>query len=348
METEASAPKPSWYHKALFWFLLATLSMAIPEVGTMNDPIPWSHAGGWLIGYPVYGLHILFLAGIMYRWPLGGFLTLMAYGGLFGLYEGYMIKQLWNPSWAPEVTQNIGGVRILHTHFLVFWVHPLFAFVVPLVLSEMLALRPGRLTVRLRLDRRWAPVVVLVLGVYFGIMMGGKMPTRAMLVIPMVAVAVVLALGLPWRLLFGGSRFRMEDLLPGKVGLGVFGVLLAGAYGLLGTKIRPEAFPGYWLPHVLVWGIYAFLIAVIVLNTRAERARPLEDVAAISHGKAARLTALAVLVFMGTAFLQATHAFPGEWLTLITFVVGGAAIEVALLVCLIMGLYRVTKALRAA
>ena len=116
-----SEPRPSVLHKLVFWFLLATLSMAIPEVGTWNDPIPWGADGDWFIGYPVYGLQILLLAGLMFRWPIAGYRTLLAYGAIFGLYEAYITKMLWQLDWGGWNGWSIGGVHILSTHLCVFW-----------------------------------------------------------------------------------------------------------------------------------------------------------------------------------------------------------------------------------
>ncbi len=119
--------QPSWYHRFFFAFLLSTLSMAIPEVITMNDPIPWIHPTGYVLGYPVYGLHMLVLGGLMYKYSRIGIVTIMSYGGLFGLYEAYLIKQLWSPNWGAEHMAQIGGVRVLHTLMLVFFLHPVLA-----------------------------------------------------------------------------------------------------------------------------------------------------------------------------------------------------------------------------
>ncbi len=328
-----SLPAPSRTHKYVFWFLLATLSMALAEVGTMNDPIPWLHPGGWLVGYPVYGLHILVLAGLMYRWPMAGLSTLMAYGGLFGLYEGYMTKQLWNPNWAMEATASIGGVRVLHTLLLVFWAHPLLAFVMPLLLCELLAVAPGRLSRRVPLvagSRSRTRLFLLLLGLYLGTMVGAKLAGREAMAIPIIAVTVVTALGLLWRVVLRGQRWRLEELLPRDRELIVLGVLLAVAYLLFGTQIRPEAFPGAWLPHVLVWCLYGFLVMVIVVTSRRTKPLSLEARPAPGNAHAITLACLGAGVFLGTAWLQAPFKYPGEAVALLTFI-GGSVCNVLFL-----------------
>ena len=327
-------PAPSRLHKLVFWFLLATLSMALPEVGTLNDPIPWLHPGGWLLGYPVYGLHILVLAGLMYRWPIAGFTTLMAYGGLFGLYEGYMIKQLWNPNWGMELTASIGGVRVIQTLFLVFWVHPLLAFAVPLVFCELLAVAPGRLTRRLPLlskTRRRTALFLVVMGLYLGVMIGRGLEDHGKMVIPLIALAVVAGLGLLWRVVLRGHRWCMDELLPRGAEFWILTGLLGFAYLVIGALVRPEAFPGAWLPHILVWCIYGFLSAVIVFLTRG--ARPIEDEVrpARSNAEAILLGCLGATVFLAVIWVHIPHPQPGETVAILTFF-GGAVCNIAVLI----------------
>ena len=169
--------QPRVYHRIFFGFVLATLSMALPEVITMNDPIPWIHPMGYILGYPIYGLHILVLGGLMYKYSRIGIVTLMSYGGLFGLYEGYLIKQLWNPNWGIELTAQIGGVRVVHTLMLVFSVHSVLAFLVPLVIAELFLARPGRLSRALPFLRCRIGVFVSVIGlaVWLGLIIGGNL-----------------------------------------------------------------------------------------------------------------------------------------------------------------------------
>jgi len=326
--TETNAPGLG--HRLFFWFLLATLSMALPEVlGTLNDPIPWAHRNGWTLGYPVYGLHVLFLAGLMYRFPIAGLTTLLAYGGLFGLYEGYLIKQLWNPNWGETATLSIGGVRVLHTLLLVFWTHPLMAFILPLVLCELLAVAPGRLSARLPFitrTRRRRLVFLLLVALYFGITTGKGLEGRGAIGIPIISLVIFAALGLAWRLGFRGQRWRLEDLLPRRTGLVVLAVLLAVEYGVYGSQLRAEAFPGAWLPHVLVWGIYAFLVAVIVRVTRRTAEAPVEDRPAPSNTEAFALSAAWGAVVLFIAWWHAPYRLPGEPLAVITFLGGSVAV----------------------
>ena len=149
-----------------------------------------------------------------------------------------------------------------------------------------------------------------------------------------------MGIGIMWRLVLRGYRFRLEELMPGKVGLVVVGILLAAVYGFLGGILRAEFMPTAWLPHLIIWGFYAFFIAVIVLVTRHARPGPTPDAPAFTHRRALALSAAAVAALLGTAWLQATHTFPGEPFTVISYVLGGAANLLFLWWCFVQGLWQ--------
>ncbi|MFO7944382.1 MAG: hypothetical protein R6U51_08825 [Anaerolineales bacterium] len=72
---------------------------------------PYFHAWGLLVVVPLYGLHILVLAHLVYRSPQPHFPSLIFAGMLFGLYEAYLTKVLWDPPWGEALI--IGGVAPL-------------------------------------------------------------------------------------------------------------------------------------------------------------------------------------------------------------------------------------------
>jgi len=244
--------------------------MALPEVITMNDPIPWIHPMGYVLGYPVYGLHILVLGGLMYKYSRMGIVTIMSYGGLFGLYEAYLIKQLWNPNWGTELTAQIGGVRVVHTLMLVFFVHPVLAFLVPLVIAELFLTRPGRLSRALPFLRSRIGIFTSVIGlpVWLGLIIGANLSDhggRAAFAAPVISVAVVATLAAIWLWVFKGNRFSVSALMPQGKGLWVLAGLLLLQYLVCSRVVRPEAMPTEWLPHLIVVGIYAFFVMLIML-----------------------------------------------------------------------------------
>jgi hypothetical protein len=333
---------PGWFHRVWFAVMLATLSMSLPEVLTMNDPIPWTNPGGWILGYPVYGLHVLVLGAVLYRFCRVNLVTLLAFGGMFGLYEGYLIKQLWNPNWSVEMTLSVGGVRVLHTLFLVFFVHPLLAFIVPLAVCETFCTRPGplRRAVPWLRGRKGTLATLFGFALWAGLMLGGNMAERggrSAMAAPVTLVLVTGVLCGIWRFGLGGSRFEIADLFPKGWGLWILSGLLGVLY-IAGTMlIRPEALPDGLLPHLTVWGIYAFFVTLILLYRCRE---PAAEGVAPPWVVPLWVAPAAVCVFFAVAFLQAPSRQPGMTVTVLSFVGGGIVNIVFLAVCLARAVVR--------
>ena len=338
--------QPSVYHRIFFAFLLSTLSMALPEVITMNDPIPWIHPMTYVLGYPVYGLHILVLGGLMYKYGKIGIVTIMSYGGLFGLYEGYLIKQLWNPNWGTELTAQIGGVRVIHTLMLVFFVHPVLAFLVPLVIAALFLTRPGPLSRALPFLRSRIGVFASVIGlaVWLGLIIGANLTNhggRAAFAAPVILIAVVGTLAAIWLWIFKGKRFGISALMPQGKGLWILAALLLLLYLVFSRMLRPEAMPTEWLPHLIVVGIYAFFVTLILLWRSPNKATdsPEEDLVNASTAPW-WLAVLGACIFLLVAFVHATAKQPGGVVAIISFL-GGAVLNLSfLVVCFFVGWHR--------
>ncbi|MHC4737401.1 MAG: hypothetical protein ACYS9Y_00705 [Planctomycetota bacterium] len=298
---------------------------------------------GYILGYPVYGLHILVLGGLMYKYSRIGIVTLMSYGGLFGLYEGYLIKQLWNPNWGTELTVQIGGVRVVHTLMLVFFVHSVLAFLVPLVIAELFLTRPGWLSRALPFLRSRNGIIATVIGlaVWLGLIIGANLPKhggRSAFAAPVISVLVVGTLAAIWVLLFKGHRFSIRELMPQGMGLWILAGLLVLEYVFYSRLLRPEAMPTEWLPHVIVIGMYVFFVTLIILWGTPNKAtdRPEEDQVNASRSPC-RLAVLGAFIFLLVAFVHATSKQPGGLVAIISFLGGGAINLGFLMVCFFVG-----------
>lgn len=100
-------------HQWLFWIILAAFSTFFAEVFSGSDMFPFFHSWGLLVVVPLYGLHILLLASLVYRAPRLQFSSLIFAGLIFGLYEAYLTKVLWAPPWGDPVI--IAGVAPIET-----------------------------------------------------------------------------------------------------------------------------------------------------------------------------------------------------------------------------------------
>lgn len=126
----------------IFWFIIASLSALFGEVaiGATLYPFfspPW---GILVILPPLYGLHALVLASIVYRFGRPRFETLYLAGVIFGLYEAYITKIIWNPDWESPPIQ-VGGISVLELLVVVFFWHPFMSFMMAVGTAELLTSR---------------------------------------------------------------------------------------------------------------------------------------------------------------------------------------------------------------
>ncbi len=231
---------------------------------------------GLAVVFPLYTLHLLVLAYLIFRRRQVTLPTLFLAGALVGMYEAYMTKVLWNPFWAPELIVPVGGIAIIHTAILVLFWHPWMAFILPLLLgesffassSETLAALPAWVQKPLQ-NPRGRLLIGIGLALFCGIYPTTAGPDRqTALLSGLEALAVLTALALLWRWVSRGARYTLRELLPSRNEAIVLGILLLGLYLALGITQRLEALPRTLGPHLTVWALYALLGGLLFASWR--------------------------------------------------------------------------------
>jgi len=272
-------PKPTIFRKAFFWILLGCYSAFFAEVISGSELFPFFKLWGIFVIIPLYGMHTLVLAKIVYRFGKPRLYTLFLAGTIFGLYEAYITKVLWSPPWGPDPLQ-IGGIAFMATFVLVLFWHPIMAFIVPLLVSERALTRsrtvikglPGKLQAFLG-KRRTIILLVILAAVFQSV----NTPSPGIaLVANSSSVAVLLALTWLWNR-SGGPAYSLRELLPGKWGFALLSGGLLLMYLVMGLVVRPEALPGFF-PQFLIWQMYAFLGFLLALSLWRSRRVPLGSI----------------------------------------------------------------------
>jgi hypothetical protein len=245
-----------------FWFLLTVLSTFFAEVTVGSAPMVFFKPDGWLLTVPVYGLHILVLTPLVIRpgrVPLWQSLYLA--GTIVGLYEAYMTKILWSPTWNPA-SFKLAGVAVTETLMLVFFWHPVMAFIVPLIFSErFLRLKPAIIP---GLGEPWTGWLssyrfYLIIGSLAGLVFGSFLgEPGAALGICLLNGSLILVLLVIWNAVTRNAHFGFDSLLPGEISWRVFIVLLLIDFVILGVFIRTEAIPN-WNSQLTIWAMYGGL-----------------------------------------------------------------------------------------
>jgi hypothetical protein len=273
------ARQPSRRERLLFWLLVSCISFFFAEIVSGSSMIRDLSPGGilfqvaWsvLITIPLYGLHTLVLAWIIYRFSKPRLYTLFLAGAIFGLYEAYMTKVLWL-GWGSETIWYLGGVAVVETAVLILFWHPFMAFIVPLFVSESMLTRSRevlsglpRPLQKLFTTPRRAHAAILLFGLLCGVNQGGLSPSPLHAIFTGATTGLIfVSLVFLYRRL-GLQRYDIRQLLPTKKEFAVLLGLLLLMYLALGLIIKPEALLNL-LPQCIVWLLYAFFFALFYLS----------------------------------------------------------------------------------
>lgn len=271
---------PPRRHKLLFWMILGALSVFFAEVVSGSYIFPYFTIWGILVVCPLYTLHLLVLSHIVFHYGKPTFYTLFGAGALFGMYEAYMTKVLWEPTWGDPMV-SVGGIAVAETIMLVLFWHAFMAFIIPVFIGENL-LTCSTETINELPDRirqvfdakkkRYALFILLALT--FGVFQSANSPSPAHSMLSGISTtSTITVLVLLWRFATKGRRYNMRTLLPNRKEFVVLAILLLAQYVLLGIILRPEALPGLF-PQSIIWLIYAGLIVLLVVHLRKSRRRP--------------------------------------------------------------------------
>lgn len=259
---DSASVRPPTRIRAFFWLILGSLSVFFAEVVSGSDIYPFYKLVSWLMVFPLYTLHTLVLWSIVFRRGRGWLYALFPAGAIFGLYEAYITKVIWSPSW-DSAPIYLGGVAVVETLLLVLFWHSFMAFILPLFLAEtaltssreVFALLPGWAKGALISGK--APALALALVFAAGVFQSVGTPTPLdSLASGLLNSGFLILLVLAWRRA-GGSGYSFRELLPGPRGFKAMLASLGVVYLTLGLLLRPEELPGLG-SQATVWAMYAF------------------------------------------------------------------------------------------
>ena len=334
--TDGEPRGPTSLQKLLAWAILGGLSVFFAEVSLGSYPFAFFDAWGLLVVCPLYSLHLLVLARIVFWRGRPRFSALYFAGVLVGLYEAYMTKQLWNPDWNPHPVR-LGGVAVLETAVLILWWHAFMAFLVPLLVGEMaigdsryvaLAL-PRR--VRKALFGRRRTAVLCAIAVASGLLHSSShktLPTAVHVLVSAAASAGVLFLLVwLWRRTTRGPGMSLPAVLPTRREFVLLGVCLALLYVVLGMVLRREAMPGLG-PQATVWLLYLFFGACLYLALRRSGAVAAAAPDEPARAPSWRLWIVLAIIFTASATVARLVLGPATMIFLYASVVVGLLIGV--------------------
>ena len=271
--------EPPTLVRIFFWFLLGLLSVFFAEVVSGSDMFPYFTIWGLLVTFPLYTLHTIVLLSIIFKYGKPFFYTLYPAGAIYGLYEAYITKVLWKPTWGPPII-SIGGIAVIETMVLVFWWHPFMSFIIPSISAENLLIGSNYILsnsfkrfIYILEGRSERYAVIMLFAVLCGCFQGSVSPSPLSSLLSGLSTTSLITLTVYlWSKTLEGNKYSFESLLPSKTCLMMFTSALIFLYLFLGFELRPEALPNI-SSHIIIWFLYGFLILLLYRGLKKSRAK---------------------------------------------------------------------------
>ncbi len=234
--------------RVLFLLWAALLAFGLPEVIAGTGELWLMRPDVWILGVPLYGLHLLLLADLALRMQRSSWPALYLLGIVFGLYESWITKVIWFGY--PDMPGfSMGGfgpwIGVHETLGLVLFYHAVTSFLLPLavltwLLPEWRARFPaprwlfapdtwGRL-------RRWGLIAL------WGVISGNNMPDPGLYLATWAPLLLALWLGAAW-LLRDTTPPQARNPLLGPRERSLAFVWLAAIYLVTYWMLLPERRP---------------------------------------------------------------------------------------------------------
>jgi hypothetical protein len=249
------------------------MSVFFAEVisGSMRYPLfdPW----GYFVVIPLYGLHTILLL-TMIRSTISNkkilYSTLYFGGVLFGLYEAYITKVLWIG--LSEDSLIVFNVSIIDYIVLVFFWHPIFSFIIPVVLFEKIVSKTDYvyqglpLFIQKFVHKKYGVFIIMLIVGFFSAFNGQLESitiSELSLAIPiLIMIFVIYKKGL-------NHQYTLDEILPTKSGIILSAIYLGLIYIGLGIYTSPEVLT---IPNQIpIWISYVFFGYIFYRKLKANK-----------------------------------------------------------------------------
>ena len=277
-EELSTKEQPSYGTRFVLFLLIGTLSMFFTEVTAGSSPLWFINPWAILVTFPLYLVHLLFFINIAMRTKRTSIGHLYLFGVFIGLYESWITKVLWAgyPGTAGPLMGTVLGIAALEFSVLVFFWHPVFAFVLPILTFEALALSGnphersgerilGSHLTSLKKNRKLVGFLtfVAVLGASFLSLNTGNDVVAADLTI---LGSVILISLLYQTARKNPNDFSVHSLRLKRKGMAAAATYLALLYAFTLLYLQPEKIPDSPWPILAIGGFYVLLAFLVRMS----------------------------------------------------------------------------------
>lgn len=253
--------------------LIGCISMFMAEVFAGSSQMWFIDGWSLLVTYWLYLGHLLLFLNLAIRTKRTSVPHLYLWGVLFALYESWVTKVLWfgYPGSEGPAIALVGGIAILEFSTLVFFWHPILAFVIPILVFESFALsQDSQLKVEQRIFTShfdylkknnkkffyFCLFLVLIGSVFLSFNSGFNLIVALIAVLGSIGL-IYLFFKLSGR--FNPNSFSIHSLRLGKLGLSIVFSYIILLYLVTFIFLLPERIPNSIFPFLFIIGFYVFI-----------------------------------------------------------------------------------------
>ncbi len=252
--------------KLLSFLLIGMLSMFYAEILSGASQLWYLNPFGIFYTLPLYLLHTVILLSVSLRTKRTKIYQLYIFGMIFSLYEAIITKVLW-AGYINESGPALGpwlGIAPLEFIILVFFWHPIFSFILPILTYEWITkhtLESHSHIFKYLQRHPWYALIIIAIvstfvanGNQYNWVSGNLAPLGTLLIIFILA--------------FIANKDRVPIANFEKIPIWMYVILLL-IYIFGGIVLVPERFPSEILSYFMIIGFYILFILMVKLSKKS-------------------------------------------------------------------------------
>ena len=275
LEENRNQDKSRW----ILILLIGLLSMFIPEVfAGSSGPIWFLNPVGLILAFPLYLFHSMLFINLAVRTKKTSIPQLYLWGVIFGLYESWITKVLWYgfPGSEGPIFGYYRGIAILEFSILVLFWHPVFAFVIPVLVYESFTdLKDSSINIENKIFMSHLPYLTstkrnLFVYIFLTVVGASFLTINSGYNIFTVVISIIGSIALTYLLFKLGRRknhsISIYSLKLGKKGFSLVIIYIVLLYIITFFLLLPEKLPTSAQPYLVIIGFYIFIELMLHLS----------------------------------------------------------------------------------
>lgn len=275
--------------KFISYMLIGLLSMFYAEILSGASQLWYLNPFGVLYTLPLYLLHTIILMNIALRLKRTKLYQLYIFGMIFSLYEAVITKVLWagymnesGPAFGPWL-----GIAPLEFIILVFFWHPIFSFILPILTYEWITSKilEGHQRVFERLKKHMGLILVGIIIVSSFVANGNQYDLMSGNLAPLGTLLIIFILVL----LSKKKLISLTDLE--KIPKLMYAILIF-IYLFGGIVLVPKRFPSELISYIMIIVFYVLFFLMLRLSRKTS-----DELISLNHTFNYKHLTVAILCF---------------------------------------------------